>query len=93
VVASSRSLGLIFSQLPKLVLECFDLAFTRSSVGVRSCSIVLLRTLGVMSCLHALQLQPPPVDDLVGKYGDQYSLEHRPTPVFVEVALLCIRIV
>jgi hypothetical protein len=54
---------------------------------------VLLRTLGVVFCLHALQFQPAPVDDLVGKDGDQDSLEYRPTPVLVEVALLCIRIV
>jgi hypothetical protein len=52
---------------------------------------VLLHALGIVFCLHALQLQPAPVDDLVGEDGDQDSLEHGPTPVFVEVALLCIR--
>jgi hypothetical protein len=53
---------------------------------------MLLRTLGIVFCLHALQLQPAPVDDLVSKDGDQDSLEHWSTAIFVKVALLCVRI-
>jgi hypothetical protein len=37
--------------------------------------------------LHALQLQPTPVDDLVCEDGDQDGLEYWSTAVFVEVAL------
>jgi hypothetical protein len=52
---------------------------------------MLLRTLGVVFCLHALQLQPAPVDDLVSKDGDQDSLEHGTRSVLVEIALLPVR--
>ena len=51
------------------------------------CSFVLLHTLSIMFRLHALQLKPTPVDDLVGEDGDQDGLEHWTTAVFVEVAL------
>lgn len=51
------------------------------------CSFVLLHTLSIMFRLHALQLKPTPVDDLVGEYGDQDGLEYWTTAVFVEVAL------
>jgi hypothetical protein len=52
---------------------------------------MLLRTLGVVFCLHAFQLQPAPVDDLIGEDGNQDSLEHGSTSVFVEIALLRVR--
>lgn len=54
---------------------------------------MLLRTLGVVFGLHALQLQPTPVDDLVSEDGDQDSLEDWPATVLVEVALLFVRAV
>lgn len=37
--------------------------------------------------LHALQLKPTPVDDLVSEDGDQDGLEYWTATVFVEVAL------
>lgn len=37
--------------------------------------------------LHALQLEPAPVDDLVGEDGDQDGLEYWTAAVFVEVTL------
>jgi hypothetical protein len=49
---------------------------------------MLLHTLGIMFRLHALQLQPTPVDDLVGEDGNKDGLEYWTTAVFVEVALV-----
>lgn len=89
-IASCRSLGLVFGEMPQFVLERLDLAFTRRQCLPMLnvwCSAVLLRTLCVVLGLHALQLQPTPVDDLVSEDGDQDSLEHWPATVFVEVAL------
>jgi hypothetical protein len=60
------------------------------SVDVRShymFSFALLHTLSIMFRLHALQLKPSPVDDLVGEDGDQNSLEYWSTAILVEVAL------
>lgn len=76
--------------MSKFILERFDLAFAggQQLPMLFVCrSFVLLRTLGVMFCLQALQLQPSPVDNLVGEDGDQDSLEHWSTAVFVEVTL------
>jgi len=50
-------------------------------------SLVLLRTLLLVLGLHAFQLEPAPVEDLVCEDGDQGSLEYRPAAVFVEVTL------
>jgi hypothetical protein len=50
-------------------------------------SFALLHTLSIMFRLHALQLKPSPVDDLVGEDGDQNSLEYWSTAILVEVAL------
>lgn len=49
---------------------------------------MLLHTLSIMFRLHALQLQPTPVDDLISEDGDQDSLEYWATAVLVKVALL-----
>jgi len=38
--------------------------------------------------LQALQLQPAPVNDLVGEDSDKDGLEHWTTAVLVEVALV-----
>jgi hypothetical protein len=89
-VKSCRSLGLVLGEMSQFVLQRSDFAFTggqQLSMLLVLCSIVLLRTLSVMFCFQALQLQPSPVDDLVGEDGDQDSLEHWSTAVFVEVAL------
>lgn len=51
------------------------------------CLFVLLHTLSIMFGLHALQLKPTPVDDLVSEDGDQDGLEYWTATVFVEVAL------
>ena len=48
---------------------------------------MLLHTLSIMFRLHALQLKPTPVDDLVGEDGNKDGLEYWTTAVLVEVAL------
>jgi hypothetical protein len=76
--------------VPQFILEGFDLAFIRHqqvSLTVSSCSFVLLHTLSVMFRLHALQLQPSPVNDLVSEDSNEDCLEYRTTAVLVEVAL------
>ena len=40
-----------------------------------------------MLCLHALQLQPAPVQNLICEDGDQDGLKNGSAAVFVEVAL------
>jgi hypothetical protein len=87
---SGRSLRLVLGKLPQFVLERLDLAFTTVSKNLHRrclCSFVLLHTLSIMFRLHALQLQPTPVDDLVGEDGDKDGLEYWTTAVLVEIAL------
>lgn len=49
---------------------------------------VRFHTLSVMFRLQAFQLQPAPVNDLVGEDSDKDGLEHWTTAVLVEVALV-----
>lgn len=75
--------------MPELTLERLDLAFARHQLVllIHAQTLVLLRTLLLVLGLHAFQLEPAPVEDLICEDGDQGGLEYRPAAVFVEVTL------